>query len=173
MGKPGLIVLGALCASGISFAAHAQLFKCDVGGKITYSDRPCESGRSSSVSIVPNSMDNSGLRREAGRLQREEQQTAAEQRRVQAQQQAQRAREDALAAAAESQKREAAECEDARRGLASLEGRTRKFSPTMEKARVDVEQKCGVTLPRPKRPCNMSGVLVGGGNVVGTVNCPD
>lgn len=161
MGTRRLMLLIVMCASGISCAAHAQMFKCDVGGKITYSDRPCESGRSSSVSIVPNLMDNSSIRTDARRLEREEAQHEADRRRLQAEDQVRRERESALAEAETSRKNSNEECERAKRALADLKASL--FSAKREHARITVESKCGIALPRPKR-CELS---------FDTVICPE
>jgi hypothetical protein len=53
-------------------SASAQIHKCQVDGKVTYSDQPCEKGRQSSVTVVPNTMDGTYLRDESARARREQ-----------------------------------------------------------------------------------------------------
>lgn len=45
-----VLYIFALALAGLSQASHAQVFKCSgAGGKLVYSDRPCENGTSGSM----------------------------------------------------------------------------------------------------------------------------
>ena len=114
-----LLITIALCALGGSVGA-AQMYKCTVNGKVTYSDKPCETGTESKVGVYVPPTDYEGLRIKnrqkslANQIDREKEQQqneynrAAQQRNWQAQQevakkdrcinmrQQQQAREDAV-----------------------------------------------------------------------------
>ncbi|CAN5232310.1 hypothetical protein BH10PSE17_BH10PSE17_17500 [soil metagenome] len=44
-----IIAIALLTGSGIGAAHAADTYKCDVGGRITYTDQPCTSGKQSRV----------------------------------------------------------------------------------------------------------------------------